>query len=322
MCCSSWLRDFEAVTVKMAREQGLALNPSRLAGMCGRLKCCLRYEYATYVEVERNLPPDGSTFNLVKGDGKVVRQNILKQTVLIQGEKDGGVVEATLEDLVESARGITLYIYRMDFPAQTSPQLSSPAPRLTQAQAGGRRASVCDSQIPGGLRPCRFQASQTLRAMTISVRWLNASTSRPRSSTATARRTSATPGVPGHRHLLRHQRRKGRKRHVRYRHRRTRPEEFPRRRGRGTQPKAFADKISDRSSGACAELEHQLRLFRPHHRPGPSRSSCSACSPARSRIGDIVFQEYEGSTASAASASIRKRNSSKMNCPAHQRPVE
>ena len=46
LCCSSWLRDFEAVTVKMAREQGLALNPSRLAGMCGRLKCCLRYEYA------------------------------------------------------------------------------------------------------------------------------------------------------------------------------------------------------------------------------------------------------------------------------------
>ena len=52
LCCSSWLRDFEAVTVKMAREQGLALNPSRLAGMCGRLKCCLRYEYATYVELQ------------------------------------------------------------------------------------------------------------------------------------------------------------------------------------------------------------------------------------------------------------------------------
>ncbi len=56
LCCSSWLRDFEAVTVKMAREQGLALNPSRLAGMCGRLKCCLRYEYATYVELKRALP--------------------------------------------------------------------------------------------------------------------------------------------------------------------------------------------------------------------------------------------------------------------------
>jgi cell fate regulator YaaT (PSP1 superfamily) len=102
LCCSSWLRDFEAVTVKMAREQGLALNPSRLAGMCGRLKCCLRYEYATYVELKRALPGLGKRVSCVKGDGKVVRQNILKQTVLIQREEDGGVVEATLEDLVEA----------------------------------------------------------------------------------------------------------------------------------------------------------------------------------------------------------------------------
>jgi cell fate regulator YaaT (PSP1 superfamily) len=101
LCCSSWLRDFEAVTVKMAREQGLALNPSRLAGMCGRLKCCLRYEFATYVELKRNLPPLGRQVLCVKGDGKVVRHNILKQTVLIERAEDGGVVEATLADLVD-----------------------------------------------------------------------------------------------------------------------------------------------------------------------------------------------------------------------------
>ena len=100
LCCSSWLRDFEAVTVKMAREQGLALNPSRLAGMCGRLKCCLRYEYASYVELKRALPNVGKRVQCVKGDGRVVRQNTLKQTVLIQRDEDGGVVEVTLEDLV------------------------------------------------------------------------------------------------------------------------------------------------------------------------------------------------------------------------------
>ena len=102
LCCSSWLRDFEAVTVKMAREQGLALNPSRLAGMCGRLKCCLRYEYASYVELKRALPNIGKRVQCVKGDGRVVRQNTLKQTVLVQREEDGGVVEVTLEDLVTS----------------------------------------------------------------------------------------------------------------------------------------------------------------------------------------------------------------------------
>ncbi len=100
LCCSSWLRDFEAVTVKMAREQGLALNPSRLAGMCGRLKCCLRYEYATYVELRKGLPAAGKRVQSVKGNGKVLRQNIFKQTVLVQRDDDGGVVELTLEDLV------------------------------------------------------------------------------------------------------------------------------------------------------------------------------------------------------------------------------
>ena len=102
LCCSSWLRDFDAVTVKMAREQGLALNPSRLAGMCGRLKCCLKYEYATYVELKRALPSQGKRVQSVKGDGKVIRQNILKQTVAIQLDNDAGIVEATLEDLVDS----------------------------------------------------------------------------------------------------------------------------------------------------------------------------------------------------------------------------
>jgi cell fate regulator YaaT (PSP1 superfamily) len=104
LCCSSWLRDFDSVTVKMAREQGLALNPSRLAGMCGRLKCCLRYEYATYLELKRALPNIGKRVESVKGNGKVLRQNILKQTVLLQLEEDGGMVEATLEDLVDTRR--------------------------------------------------------------------------------------------------------------------------------------------------------------------------------------------------------------------------
>jgi cell fate regulator YaaT (PSP1 superfamily) len=104
LCCSSWLRDFDSVTVKMAREQGLALNPSRLAGMCGRLKCCLRYEYATYLELKRTLPNTGKRVESVKGNGKVVRQNILKQTVLIQLDEEGGVVEATLDELVDMRR--------------------------------------------------------------------------------------------------------------------------------------------------------------------------------------------------------------------------
>jgi cell fate regulator YaaT (PSP1 superfamily) len=101
LCCASWVRDFEAITLKMAREQNLALNPSRLAGMCGRLKCCLRYEYATYVELKRNLPAMGTTVDSIHGGGKVIGQDLLKQTVTIQRSEDNEVVQATLDDLLE-----------------------------------------------------------------------------------------------------------------------------------------------------------------------------------------------------------------------------
>ncbi len=100
LCCASWLREFQAITVKMVKEQGLSLNPSKLAGQCGRLKCCLRYEYATYQELRRVLPKVGARVQSVKGDGQVVRQNILKQTVVIRRHDDGVEAEATLEDLV------------------------------------------------------------------------------------------------------------------------------------------------------------------------------------------------------------------------------
>ena len=101
LCCNSWLREFEAVSVKMAKEQGLSLNPTKLAGMCGRLKCCLRYEYDTYVSLRRGLPRVGAKVRSVRGDGTVVKHLTLKQRVLLQREEDGVTVETSLEDLVE-----------------------------------------------------------------------------------------------------------------------------------------------------------------------------------------------------------------------------
>ena len=101
LCCSSWLREFQPISLKMAKAQGLSLNPSKLAGMCGRLKCCLRYEYDTYLELGRNLPTLGSHVISVKGDGTVTRHYTLKQTVSVRRDEDGVEVEASLEDLVE-----------------------------------------------------------------------------------------------------------------------------------------------------------------------------------------------------------------------------
>jgi cell fate regulator YaaT (PSP1 superfamily) len=101
LCCSSWLREFSSVSVRMAKEQGLSLKPSKLAGMCGRLKCCLRYEYETYRELGRALPNVGKCVESVKGKGVVLRQNRLKQSVVLRLEDDGIEVEVLLDDLVE-----------------------------------------------------------------------------------------------------------------------------------------------------------------------------------------------------------------------------
>lgn len=100
LCCSSWLREFQPVSVKMVKAQGLSLNPSKLAGQCGRLKCCMRYEYQTYQELKRGLPNVGTQVESVHGNGQVIGQHILKQTVVIRRADDGGTVEATLDDLV------------------------------------------------------------------------------------------------------------------------------------------------------------------------------------------------------------------------------
>jgi len=100
LCCSSWLREFQAVALRMAKAQGLALNQSKLAGQCGRLKCCLRYEFQTYQELKKGLPAIGSQVQSVRGDGKVVAHNVLKRTVVVRRADDGINVEATLEDLV------------------------------------------------------------------------------------------------------------------------------------------------------------------------------------------------------------------------------
>lgn len=101
LCCSSWIREFEGVSIKHAKEQGLSLNPGKLAGMCGRLKCCLRYEYDTYAELRRGLPRVGKKVKTIHGDGVVTQQAILKRQVVVRRFEDEALFDCSLEDLVE-----------------------------------------------------------------------------------------------------------------------------------------------------------------------------------------------------------------------------
>jgi len=89
LCCRGFLMAFSPVSIRMAKDQNLALNPSKLSGMCGRLKCCLSYEHSLYAELRKGLPKLGCCVSTQQGLGVVRGQNVLEQTVLVTLETGG-----------------------------------------------------------------------------------------------------------------------------------------------------------------------------------------------------------------------------------------
>jgi len=99
LCCGAFLTGFAPVSIKMAKEQNLSLNPTKISGMCGRLMCCLSYEYSYYEKAKKNLPKVGKKVNTIFGMGKVVRQNILRQKMSVLLET-GEEKEISFDDIV------------------------------------------------------------------------------------------------------------------------------------------------------------------------------------------------------------------------------
>ena len=81
LCCSSYMKGFHPLSIKMSKEQGLPLNPSKISGVCGRIKCCMAYEFAVYREYAKALPRPGDKITTPEGKGKVIDVNILKRFV-------------------------------------------------------------------------------------------------------------------------------------------------------------------------------------------------------------------------------------------------
>ena len=106
LCCSSWLKEFQPVSIKHAKEQGLPLNPSKLNGMCGKLKCCLTYESDQYVELKSKLPRPGAIVAIAEGEGKVRDIDVPRELVMVQLVETGAVVPvpAAQLELDESER--------------------------------------------------------------------------------------------------------------------------------------------------------------------------------------------------------------------------
>jgi cell fate regulator YaaT (PSP1 superfamily) len=100
LCCARFLTDFRPVSVKMAKNQNLSLNPTKISGVCGRLMCCLGYEHDIYEEFRKQLPKVGKTVKTRKGDGVVLKHNPLAETISVRVDEET-IVEVTKDDIIE-----------------------------------------------------------------------------------------------------------------------------------------------------------------------------------------------------------------------------
>ena len=102
ICCNLFLKEFEHSTIKMAKNQGISLNPTKINGLCGRLKCCLAYENSHYLETIEKMPKVGSVVETKRGKGQVVYNNLLNSTVQVKfclGEDSFEIEEYELNEI-------------------------------------------------------------------------------------------------------------------------------------------------------------------------------------------------------------------------------
>jgi len=84
LCCANWLGDFEPVSIKMAKDQNLSLNPTKISGICGRLMCCLKYEHDVYLELKKGMPHDGETVTTPDGKAVVMNTQTIREQVKVR----------------------------------------------------------------------------------------------------------------------------------------------------------------------------------------------------------------------------------------------
>ncbi len=99
LCCATFLGDFGPVSIRMAKEQNLSLNPTKISGICGRLMCCLRYEAEQYECARGEFPSPGEMVITPQGDGKVISNNFLKKNLLVELLEDSRQEEFPIEEI-------------------------------------------------------------------------------------------------------------------------------------------------------------------------------------------------------------------------------
>lgn len=101
LCCSTFLGDFEPVSIKMAKDQNLSLNPTKISGLCGRLMCCLKYEHDNYESVKDELPRVGKMVMTSQGSGKVVSINVSERTIKVFLFELSKAIDLSSDDVAE-----------------------------------------------------------------------------------------------------------------------------------------------------------------------------------------------------------------------------
>ncbi|HSG29340.1 MAG TPA: regulatory iron-sulfur-containing complex subunit RicT, partial [Candidatus Krumholzibacterium sp.] len=100
LCCSTFLKDFEPVTLKMAKDQNLPLTPSKISGACGRLMCCLAYELSDYKELMKGVPRSGSKIKCFGGQHRIDKINLFNESITLTDE-DGNHIEVPIRKFKE-----------------------------------------------------------------------------------------------------------------------------------------------------------------------------------------------------------------------------
>ena len=135
LCCSSWQTSFPAVSIKMAKEQELPLNPQKISGVCGRLYCCLTFEYEGYRELRGQLPKVGAMVSTPSGNAKVRSVNVLKKTVSLWLEDQRQIMEMPAVDL-QMQYGLTVRPIELVQEIEAPLKASSAAPPAAATPTG------------------------------------------------------------------------------------------------------------------------------------------------------------------------------------------
>jgi len=152
LCCSSFLREFQPVSVKMAKEQNLALNPSKISGQCGRLLCCLDYEYETYCDLRKNFPKCGKRARTVQHSGTVEKMNLLTGELILRLE-DGKQVSVQVKELIDDTNAPASQTEQSQAqePAQPSPRRTREQPVQQKRQRPPQPMAPAPDPVPSAV---------------------------------------------------------------------------------------------------------------------------------------------------------------------------